>query len=48
MDNSYLYFTNAELDYRRELMLRSAGPRRRRGTKVRRWRRHGTETVAGT
>ena len=38
MDNSYLYFATAEIDYRRERMMQGVRPRRRRSTRSP-WRR---------
>ena len=45
MDNSYLYFAAAEIDYRRKRATRTVKPRRRRGSSP--WnRRQGTEPAA--
>ena len=43
MDNSYLYFSTAEIDYRRERMMQGIKPRRRRGARSTWRRRHDSE-----
>lgn len=43
MDNTYMYFAPAELDYRRQRATQSRRPRRRRATQAPWRRRNGSE-----